>query len=292
MPIAAARCIGIESTPTKSRARAVSAPSSLMRELAGEVERLGLRLGQDLVDQLRLVGRRGHHHPMAFGGEAIDQLGVLLRRPAFEAPARGRVQVDERPARQAACPPPARPRAPGTKMHLSLIERGLHADAPQRIEVHLDHVAARRQRVEVGEAALPRTCRGRPSSARRCSARRACARATRRAAAPTGGRSGRSARARSALEQARFLRQTARRRLPTSTSCRRRAAAQRRVALEHRRGVVVDQRIDLQSRARAPSARDSTGAASSTSPWCRSFSTSARPHSPSGTASFTIPRVY
>src|SRR5712691_5633629 len=33
VPIAAARCIGIESTPTKSRARAVSAPSSLMESV-------------------------------------------------------------------------------------------------------------------------------------------------------------------------------------------------------------------------------------------------------------------
>src|SRR5205807_2732364 len=36
----------------------------------------------------------------------------------------------------------------------------------------------------------------------------------------------------------------------------------------------------------------STGAASSTSPWCLSFTTSARPHSSSGTASLSIPSVH
>ena len=53
VPIAAARCIGIESTPTKSCARAVSAPSSLSESLPARLSGLRLRLVEDLVDERR-----------------------------------------------------------------------------------------------------------------------------------------------------------------------------------------------------------------------------------------------
>ena len=51
---------------------------------------------------------------------------------------------------------------PGHESHLALRRLRLHADAPQRIEVHLDHVPARREREKVREAAAPRTRRARP----------------------------------------------------------------------------------------------------------------------------------
>src|SRR5204862_2535112 len=63
----------------------------LDRERAGEADRLRLRQGNDLLDHIQLggVAGGGEHDLAAFRGEAVDQLGVLLYRPAFEGPSGG-----------------------------------------------------------------------------------------------------------------------------------------------------------------------------------------------------------
>ena len=245
----------------KRRAAPISAPSSAQRELSGEIDaRRRAVCAVDRVDQCELggIGRAGQHQRPAGGRESIEQRGGRRRRPALEQPARSR----DGPAGSA---PRASPCASSSDARARLgFARPGRAPAPcPRPPARGRCGAARRGssrrcgaacRAAADSDAGTHARHHQPASrarARRRSARRRGASATRRADARSGGRRDRSA-ARAAPATA-AIRRAAAAAMPwrfrlRSIVC---SMLNRRMAGEHRRRLAVDQRVDLGLRRRA-----------------------------------------
>ena len=135
----------------------------LERELAGEVDRRALARGEDRAHELELrrARRGGQHHRVAVARERVHERGGALRRPALEAPARGRVEMDEAALRDPERGQPGGDRArrfrAGHEHEPPLILPRIDPDPPQRVEVDFDRVtpAVPGQPVEVREALPP-----------------------------------------------------------------------------------------------------------------------------------------
>ncbi len=165
VPIAAAMCIGAESTPANARAQAVSAASSgidsapVRSTTRGDVAGRTAASTAVVERALAIVGRAGDDDGKPVRDDEVEQRGRALGRPALEQPARAR----DAPARiraaprllgeQAATCCAGRRARDQDQARVRLV--GIHADAPQRVQILLDHVAlgARGQPVEMGEVA-------------------------------------------------------------------------------------------------------------------------------------------
>ncbi len=169
VPMAAAMCIGAESTPKKSRARAAERPHLAQRQLPGEVRHRDAGALEDALHDglLARVGRAGEHEAVPVPGQALQELGVALVGPRLEEPARGRVDVQEALGRQAVL------REEGIDLRLRLgagnhheallVLGGIQPHAAKGVEIQLHGVPGRPpgHRVAVREAGLPEPARAR-----------------------------------------------------------------------------------------------------------------------------------
>ena len=112
---------------------------------------------------LALIGCAGDDHREAIGDDEVEQRGRALGRPALEEPARSGMHLHERARRQVMAGKQRRDllfsRGARHQDQAAIRFVGIHADAPQRVQVLLDHVplGVRGQPVEMREMPPPQS---------------------------------------------------------------------------------------------------------------------------------------